>query len=389
MEKKLVYADNAATTPLRKSALEAMLPYFSQQYANPSAMYPFGHTAKSDVENARKRIAKCLNARSNEIYFTSGGTESDNWALWGAAEKRRSKGQHIVTAMGEHSAVYKTCQHMEQLGWQVTCLPVDREGRVSPEQLADAIRDDTVLVSIMMANNEIGTILPIGELCEVAHRRRVLFHTDAVQAVGHIPVDVRALGVDLLSLSAHKFGGPKGAGALFIRMGLLPAFMTGGGQERGQRSGTTNVPGVIGMAAALEEACAAMEADVKHVAALRDRLIAGVLKLPGALLTGDAYERLPSSASFVFEGLERPPLIASLGEAGICASAGSSCSAGSGDPSRVLLAAGYPEGQALASVRFTLSEANKEEDVDYILEQLPLALQRVEEKNNHFRRVFG
>lgn len=390
MEQKLVYADNAATAPLRAGALAAMLPYFQEKYANPSAMYPFAHGVKSDVENARKRVARCLNARPNEIYFTSGGTESDNWALWGAAEKRRGKGRHIVTAAAEHSAVYKTCLRMEEAGFEVTYLPVDGWGSVAPDRLREAIRPDTFLVSLMMANNEVGTLLPIGELCAVARERKsILFHTDAVQAVGHLPVDVRALGVDLLSLSAHKFGGPKGVGALYIRMGLLPAFMTGGGQERGQRSGTTNVPGVMGMAAALEEACAGMAESARRVAALRDRLIEGVLRLTGAVLTGSETDRLPGLASFVFEGLQRPPLIAELGAAGICASAGSSCSAGSGDPSRVLLAAGLPQELALSSVRFSLSEGNTEEDVDYILEQLPLALARVQQKDDHFRRVFG
>lgn len=388
MQERLVYADNAATTPLREGALAAMLPYFSGQYANPSAMYPFAHKVKSDVENARKAIAKCLSARSNEIYFTSGGTESDNWALWGAAEKRKNK-RHIVTAMTEHSAVYKTCQRMEQLGFEVTYLPVDRKGSVSPEQVSAAVRPDTALVSVMMANNEIGTILPIKELSAAAHEKKALFHTDAVQAAGHIPVDVRELGVDLLSLSAHKFGGPKGVGVLYVKMGLFPALITGGGQERGQRSGTTNVPGVMGMAAALQEACDTMEEAAEYVRALRDELIEGVLKLPWARLTGNETDRLPGLASFVFEGLERPPLVSELGEAGICASAGSSCSAGSGDPSRVLLAAGLSEEQALASLRFSLSEQNTRGDVAYILEQLPLAFARVREKDGHFRKVFG
>ncbi|MDL2214034.1 aminotransferase class V-fold PLP-dependent enzyme [Clostridia bacterium OttesenSCG-928-O13] len=389
MGDRIVYADNAATTPVCPAALKAMMPYFSEQYGNPSAMYSFGAETKSDVENARKRIAKCLNARSNEVFYTSGGTEADNWALWGAAEKQKSRGGHIITTMAEHSAVYKTCQRMESLGYTVTYLPIDKDGQVSCEALENAMQDDTVLVSIMMANNEIGTIYPIKELCAIAHRHKALFHTDAVQAVGHIPVDVRELGVDMLSLSAHKFGGPKGMGALFIKMGLLlPPLLTGGGQERGLRSGTTNAPGAMGMAAALENACQNLGPNTEKVQALRDELIDGMLKIDGARLTGDAENRLPGIASFLFEGLEHPPLVATLGEAGIYASAGSSCSAGSGDPSRILLAMGYSGDVAMSSLRFSLGEQNTQEDVDYILAQMPLALEAVRAKGAHTKILF-
>ncbi|SHH53442.1 cysteine desulfurase [Sporobacter termitidis DSM 10068] len=377
MAERRIYADNAATTAVSDAALSAMLPYFKECYGNPSATHSFGTEAKRGLEEARSTVARALGARVNEIYFTSGGTESDNWALYAAAELRKKKGSHIVITEIEHSAVYRTAKEMEKKGFDITFLPVDREGHVTPEQLEDAIRDNTVLVSIMMANNEIGTILPIRELCAVARKRGVLFHTDAVQAAGHIPVDAVGLGVDMLSVSGHKFGGPKGVGALYVNLRtVVPPMIIGGGQEKGRRSGTSNVPGAVGMAAALEDAVLHMGENAQKIAILRDRLISGVLQLPQAELTGDPVHRLPGLASFVFSGVEGEVLVSLLNEAGICVSSGSACSAGSGEPSRVLKAAGYDGTSASAAIRFSLSENNTSDDVTYILAQLPFILEK-------------
>jgi cysteine desulfurase len=374
---KRVYADNAATTAMSDIAFQTMLPYFKESFGNPSATYSFGIEAKNAIEEARRTIAKAIGARVNEITFTSGGTESDNWALHGAAELRRKKGKHIITTEIEHSAVYKTAKKMEQDGYEVTFLPVNRYGQVSPSQLEEVIREDTILVSIMLANNEIGTILPIKELCNVARKRKVLFHTDAVQVVGHIPVNVQELGVDLLSISAHKFRGPKGIGVLYVNLKtVVPPMIIGGGQEKGRRSGTSNVPGIVGMAAAIGDAAVHMEEHVAYITSLRDRLIDGVLKLPGAELTGDPVNRLPGMASFIFKGFTGEPLVPLLNEVGICASSGSACSAGSGEPSRILQAAGYSKEDALSPLRFSLNEDNTVEDVDYILSNLPGVLQK-------------
>lgn len=383
MHRKTIYADYAATTPVSEEAFSAMLPYFLQSFGNPSAIYCYGLEAKQAVEEARRNIAGIIGARVNEVFFTSGGTEADNWALYATAEARKSRGRHIITTSIEHSAVYYPAQKLEKQGFEVTYLPVDKYGLVDPEELERAIREDTILVSIMMANNEIGTILNIEGLSGRAKAHKVLFHTDAVQAVGHIPVNVSELGVDMLSLSAHKFGGPKGVGALYIKVGnILPPLISGGGQEKGRRSGTSNVPGIVGMAAALREAADKMEQNMKKTAALRDRLIEGVLKIPYARLTGDPVNRLPGIASFVFEGLESMPIVSSLNEEGICVSSGSACSAGSGEPSRVLKAAGYPDELAGASLRFSLSERNTQEEVDYIVEKLHTVLETLRSKKN-------
>lgn len=374
---KKVYADNAATTAMSDHAFQTMLPFFKESCGNPSATHSMGIEAKNAIEDARRTIAKAIGARVNEIFFTSGGTESDNWALRGAIELRRNKGRHIITTQIEHSAVSKTAKRLEQEGFEVTYLPVDQYGQVLPEQLAEAIREDTVLVSLMLANNEIGTILPIRELSAVARQRKVLFHTDAVQAVGHIPVNVQELGVDMLSLSGHKFRGPKGIGALYVNLKMLvPPFMIGGGQEKGRRSGTSNVPGIVGMAAALGDAAEHLDGHIEYITALRDQLIDGVLKLTGAELTGDPQNRLPGMASFIFKGFEGEPLVPLLSEAGICASSGSACSAGSGEPSRVLQAAGYSKKDAMSPLRFSLNEDNTIDDVDYILANLPSVLQK-------------
>ena len=372
---RFIYADHAGTTALSRTALAAMTPYFTEQYGNPSSLYRFGQEAKADLEQARADIAACIGANAGEIFFTSGGTEADNWALKGVAELMALKGKttgHIITSAIEHHALLHTAQHLEKQGYAVTYLPVDELGRVSPADVEAAIRPDTLLISIMAANNEIGTIQPVAEIGAVARKHKVLFHTDAVQAVGHIPVDVEAWNVDLLSLSAHKFQGPKGVGALYVRRPLrLPPLLHGGGQEKGRRSGTENVPGVIGMAAALKEAVAQLETEGARLSALRDRLIDGLTRLPYTRLTGDPDNRLPGTASFVFEGVEGEALLLHLDAKGICASSGSACSSASLDPSHVLLAIGLPHAIAHGSLRLSLGADNTDADVDAMLEAVP------------------
>ena len=380
---RFIYADHAGTTALSQTALAAMTPYFTEQYGNPSSLYRFGQEAKADLERARADIAACIGAKPEEIFFTSGGTEADNWALKGVVELMALKGKttgHIITSAIEHHALLHTAQHLEKQGYAVTYLPVDELGRVSPAAVEAAVRPDTVLISIMAANNEIGTIQPVAEIGAVARRHRILFHTDAVQAVGHIPVDVEAWNVDLLSLSAHKFQGPKGVGALYVRRPLrLPPLLHGGGQEKGRRSGTENVPGVIGMAAALKEAVAQLEAEGARLSALRDRLIDGLTRLPYTRLTGDPENRLPGTASFVFEGVEGEALLLHLDARGIFASSGSACSSASLDPSHVLLAIGLPHAIAHGSLRLSLGRETTEADVDAILREVSRAVQYLRE----------
>ena len=378
---RFIYADHAATAALRPAALRAMEPYFTEEYGNPSSLYAFGQRAKSDLEAARAAVAACLNARPEEIFFTSGGTEADNWALKGAVELAALKGKktgHIITSAIEHHAVLHTAQYLEKRGYAVTYLPVDQFGRVDPAAVEAAIRPDTVLISIMAANNEIGTLQPVAEIGAIARAHKVLFHTDAVQAVGHIPVDVEAWNADLLSLSAHKFGGPRGVGALYVRRpNRLPPLIHGGGQEGGRRSGTENVVGVVGMAAALQEAVEALPAESAQLAALRDRLIGGLTGLPYARLTGHPVDRLPGTASFVFEGVEGEALLLHLDARGICASSGSACSSASLDPSHVLLAVGLPHAIAHGSLRLSLGPDNTEADVDAILEAVPAVVENL------------
>ena len=372
---RFIYADHAGTTALSRAALEAMTPYLTERYGNPSSLYRFGQEAKSDLEQARADIAACIGAKPEELFFTSGGTEADNWALKGVLEWMALKGKptgHIITSAIEHHAILHTAQHLEKQGYAVTYLPVDELGRVSPADVEAAVRPDTVLISIMAANNEIGTIQPVAEIGAVARKHKVLFHTDAVQAVGHIPVDVEAWNVDLLSLSAHKFQGPKGVGALYVRKPLrLPPLIHGGGQEKGRRSGTENVAGVVGMAAALKEAAAQLETEGARLSALRDRLIDGLTRLPYSRLTGDPANRLPGTASFVFEGVEGEALLLHLDARGICASSGSACSSASLDPSHVLLAIGLPHAIAHGSLRLSLGADNTDADVDAILAAVP------------------
>ncbi|MCI5704303.1 cysteine desulfurase NifS [Candidatus Pseudoscillospira sp. SGI.172] len=369
---RIVYADHAATTPLSTAAREAMEPFFSQRFGNPSSLYAFGQEAKTDLDEARALIAACLNAQPGEIYFTSGGTEGDNWALKGVAELRGKKGKHIITSAIEHHAILHTAQYLEKQGFEVTYLPVDALGRVDPEQVRAAIRPDTILISIMAANNEIGTIEPIAAIGAIAREHGVLFHVDAVQAVGHIPVDVQAWNCDLMSFSAHKFYGPGGVGGFYMRKGVrLPPLILGGGQERGLRSGTENVAGAVGMAAALRESVEEMKTESRRLSALRDRILDELSKLPYSKVTGDRENRLPGTASLIFEGVEGEALLLHLDSRGIRGSSGSACSSASLDPSHVLLAIGLPHEVAHGSLRLSLGRETTDEDVDYILKEVP------------------
>ncbi|MDR3335477.1 MAG: cysteine desulfurase [Treponema sp.] len=369
---KLIYVDNSATTPVSARALEAMLPYFTECFGNPSSVYSYGREAKKALEASRQTVAQAIGAFNNEVFFTSGGTEGDNWIIHSVCEQNIKKGKHIISTQIEHSAVLHTLDKLKTQGYEITLLAPDNAGLISPEQLKAALREDTVLVSIMAANNVVGTLLPIQALCRVAHERNVLFHTDAVQALAHIPINVRDLGVDFLTLSGHKFHGPKGVGALFARIPLVPVpFICGGGQEKGRRSGTENVAAIVGMAAALEEGVRLLDEQRERLIPLRDKLIAGVLQIPGAHLTGDPMKRLPGLASFVFDGLEGQNLIMHLDEAGICASAGSACSAGGKDAPHVLIAMGYTEKPARGALWLSLSLYNTEQEIDCILDRLP------------------
>ena len=380
MENRRVYADNAGTTQVSKTCLDAMLPYLTEFYGNPSGIYSVGREAKRGMEAAREKIAAALGAMPQEIYFTGSGTEANNWALRETAKLRAKRGNHIITTAIEHHAITHTLAEMEKQGVEVTYLPVDEYGMITPDELRAAIKDNTILVSIMAANNEIGTILPIKELAAIAHERGILFHTDAVQAIGHIPFDVKEMDVDMMSVSAHKFNGAKGVGILYLRRGvMLPAFITGGGQERTRRSGTENVAGIVGMAAALEEAVSNLPEHMSRLSKMRDRLIEGLLKIPYSFLTGDPVNRLPGTASFIFECIEGESMILSLDAVGICASSGSACSSGSLDPSHVLMAIGLKHEVAHGSVRISLGEYNTEEDVDYILEKMPPIVERLRE----------
>ena len=367
-----VYADNAATTRMSRTALDAMLPAMEENYGNPSSLHSVGQRAAELLMKSRETVARCLNCQPREIIFTSGGSEADNQALLSAAAIGRRKGKmHIISTAFEHHAILHTLKKLEKEGFQVE-LPVHENGMVSAWQVADAIREDTCLVTVMYANNEIGSILPIEEIGAVCREKGILFHTDAVQAAGHLPIDVQAQHIDMLSLSGHKFHGPKGVGALYVRGGIpLVNVIEGGAQERGKRAGTENVPGIAGMAAALEDACAHMEENRVKVTALRDRLIQGLSKIPHSAVNGDLEHRLPGNVSFCFEGIEGESLLLLLDAAGICASSGSACTSGSLDPSHVLLAIGRPHEVAHGSLRLSLCEWNTQEEVDHILREVP------------------
>ncbi len=373
MRMKTIYVDNAATTAMSDKAVEALTPYLKGVYGNPSSLHTVGQVAKEALEDARARFAKCINAEAKEIYFTSGGSEADNQCIRSAALNGLKKGKkHIISTSFEHHAVLHTLKKLEKEGFEVTYLDVHADGLVTAEQVAEAIRPDTALVTIMYANNEIGTIQPIQEIGEVCKSAGVVFHTDAVQAAGHIPVDVKADNIDMLSVSAHKFHGPKGVGAIYCRKGiLLNTFIEGGAQERGRRAGTENIGGVVSMTVALEEAVKNMAGNAVKLKKMRDRLIDGLLKIPHSRLNGDRKKRLPANVNMCFEGIEGEGLLLLLDAKGICASSGSACTSGSLDPSHVLLAIGLPHEVAHGSLRISLSEDNTDEDVDAILKAVP------------------
>lgn len=374
-----VYLDNASTTRMSRAAIDAMIPCFDGIYGNPSSLHSMGQRAKEALEEARQRVADCLGAEASEIYFTSGGSEADNQAIRSAAAMGARKGKkHIVTTAFEHHAVLHTLAKLEKEGYEVTYLAVGRSGNVTPRQVAAVIREDTCLVTMMTANNEIGSILPIAEIGAVCRERKVLFHTDAVQAVGHIPMNVKEMQIDMLSLSAHKFHGPKGVGVLYAKKGIaLTNLIEGGAQERGKRAGTENLAGVVGLAAALEEATAHLAENGAKVAALRDKLIEGLSRIPHSVLNGDERSRLPGNVHFCFEGIEGESLLLLLDEYGVEASSGSACTSGSLDPSHVLLAIGHPHEIAHGSLRLTLSEYTTEEEIDYALKVIPEVVERL------------
>ena len=368
-----VYADNAATTKLSEAALAAMMPYFTDIYGNPSSLHSVGQEAKEHLEDARERVAKCLGCEAREVYFTSGGSEADNQAIRSAAAIGARKGKkHIITTAFEHHAVLHTLQRLEKEGYEVTYLDVRTNHNITAQQVKEAIRPDTCLVTVMYANNEIGSVLPIAEIGAVCKEAGVIFHTDAVQAVGHLAIDVKAQNIDMLSLSGHKFHGPRGVGALYCRRGLmLTNIIDGGAQERGKRAGTENLAGIMGMTVAMEHAVANLDAYTARVTALRDKLIAGLSQIPHCDLNGDRVNRLPNNVSFCFEGIEGEALLLLLDMKGVAASSGSACTSGSLDPSHVLLAIGRIHDVAHGSLRLSLSEYTTEEEIDHILKVVP------------------
>ncbi len=377
--KKIIYLDNAATTRMREEVRLSMVPYFEEYYFNPSSIYSASRTAKSALDTARAQVAKVLNCSPDEVYFTGGGSEADNWAIKGIAFKMKDKGRHIITTKIEHHAVLHTCEWLEKQGFEVTYLDVDEEGFVTADEVEKALRDDTILVSIMTANNEIGTIEPIAEIGKILREKKVLFHTDAVQAIGQIKVDVKEMNVDMLSLSGHKFNGPKGVGVLYIKKGVrIDNLISGGGQERGRRAGTENVPGIVGLGKAIEIAGNELEEHAARMTALRDRLTEGLLKIPYTMLNGPKGDkRLPNNVNVIFEFIEGEGILLNLDFEGICGSSGSACTSGSLDPSHVLLAIGRPHELAHGSLRLSLGDFNDESDVDKAIEVLPEIIERL------------
>lgn len=373
------YFDNAATTRVKDEVLEEMLPYLKEKFGNPSSMYTIGREAKKAIENARERVAKLINCKANEIYFTGSGSESDNTAIKGIAHKRAFKGKHIITSKIEHPAVLHTCQSLEREGFKVTYLNVNKDGIVDINQLINSIRNDTILISIMYANNEIGTIQPIKEITEIAHAHGALMHTDAVQAAGNIPVDVKDLGVDLMSMSGHKIYGPKGIGSLYIRKGVrIHNLIHGGAQERKKRAGTENIPAIVGYGKAAEMAKENMEHHIAELTRLREKLIAGVMeRIPHTRLNGHRTDRLPGNTNFSFEFIEGEGILLLLDQVGIAGSSGSACTSGSLDPSHVLMAIGLTHEWAHGSLRLTVGDFTTDEDIDYILEKLPPVIERL------------
>lgn len=376
---KIVYMDNAATTPTKREVLEEMMPYFTEKFGNPSSIYSLARETKAAIEKARERVANALGASPDEIYFTAGGSESDNWTLKGIAYANQGKGNHIITTQIEHHAMLHGCEFLEKHGFDVTYLPVDEYGMISLDDLKNAITDKTILVSVMFANNEIGTIEPISEIGKICREKGIYFHTDAVQAVGNVPINVKEMNIDLLSLSGHKFYGPKGVGALYIRKGVkINPLIHGGAQERRRRAGTENVPGIVGLGKAIELANESLDSHIERLTTLRDKLINGIMeKIPYTRLNGHPTKRLPGNVNVCFRFIEGESVLLLLDEMGVCASSGSACSSGSLDPSHVLLAIGLPHEIAHGSLRLTLGDLTTEEDVDYVLEILPKIVKRL------------
>ena len=389
MEKRFVYADNAATTKVSKPVLDVMMPYFTEEYGNASSIYALGRSAKKALETARETVAKAIGAETSEIYFTSCGSESDNWAIRSVCERLAAKGKkHIVTSVFEHHAVLHTCQALEKLGFEVTYLPVYKNGIVKTEDVKNAIREDTALVTIMYANNEIGTIQPVEEIATVCREKGVLFHTDAVQAMGHVKIDVHAQGIDMLSLSGHKIHAQKGIGALYVRKGIpVTNLIFGGAQERNRRAGTENLPAIAGFAKAMEIASTDIEKRAEKTAKQRDRLNEGNLKLPRTRLNGDPVKRLPGTVNISIEGVEGESLLLMLDLNGICASSGSACTSGSLDPSHVLLALGLKHEVAHGSLRLSIGDETTDEDIDYILEVVPKVVKRLRDMSPLWERI--
>ena len=375
----MIYLDNAATTKVTDEVFEAIKPYFCEEYANPSAIYSFAAKSRKAVDEAREKIAALIGAQPNEIYFTAGGSESDNWAIKAYAEANQNKGKHIITSVIEHHAVLHVCQYLEKQGFEVTYLGVDENGMISLDELKAAIRPDTILISIMAANNEIGTVEPLKEIGEIAKEHGIVFHTDAVQAYGHIPLNVDEMHIDMLSASGHKLHAPKGIGFLYIRKGIkIRSFVHGGQQERGRRAGTENIPGIVGLAAAAKRSFSMLEEKMKKEIELRDYLISRIeAEIPYCRLNGDRKKRLPNNVNFSFQFIEGESMLILLDSKGIAASSGSACTSGSLDPSHVLLAIGLPHEIAHGSLRLTLSEENTKEEMDYVVEQLTAILERL------------
>lgn len=386
---KFIYADNAATTSLHPEVLAKMLPYFTKDYGNPSSLYAFASTAKNGVEKAREQVATAINARPREIFFTAGGSEADNWAIKGIAKAMKKKGKnHIISTKFEHHAVLHTLDALKKEGFEVTLLDVHENGIVKVKEFENAIREDTGLVTIMFANNEIGTVQPIGEIGRICREKNIIFHTDAVQAVGVLHIDVEKLNIDLLSMSAHKFHGPKGIGALYCRQGIfMPNLIDGGAQERGRRAGTENVPAIVGMGAAIERAVASIDTRAENLIKIRDHIIEGALKIERSRLNGDGLQRLPGNVNLCFEGIEGESLLLMLDAKGICASSGSACTSGSLDPSHVLLSIGLPHEIAHGSLRLSFSEDVTMADADYILEALPPIVERLRVMSPLWERI--
>ncbi len=378
-----VYADNAATTCISQTALDAMMPYLTKQYGNPSSLYAFGQAAKEAIEDARKTVAACINAQPREIYFTSGGSEADNQAILSAAKIGARKGKrHLISTAFEHHAVLHTLKKLEKEGFDVTLLPVHEDGVVRIEDLEAAVRNDTALVTVMFANNEIGTVQPVTEIGAFCRERNIPFHTDAVQAAGHMPIDVEAMNIDMLSLSGHKFHAPKGVGVLYVKKHFpLMNLIEGGGQERGKRAGTENVAGIVALAAALKESCDTMEENTARILPMRDKLISGLGKIPHSIINGSMEKHVPGTVNICFEGLEGDGLLLLLDQNGICASSGSACNAGSIDPSHVLLAIGVPYELAHGSLRLSIGEYNTMEEIDHIIRVVPQVVETLRSKS--------